>query len=44
MSIAQAIRVARFDDLDDPGSRGFDPAGQGGDTLMIAVAMRSLHI
>ena len=32
---AQAIRLARFDDLDDPGSRGFDPAGQGRDTLLL---------
>ncbi|RDK02473.1 Rieske (2Fe-2S) protein [Paraburkholderia lacunae] len=36
MSVATlAVRLARFDDLDDPGSRGFDPAGQGRDTLLL---------
>ncbi|GLU33235.1 Rieske (2Fe-2S) protein [Trinickia caryophylli] len=29
------IRLARLDELADPGSRGFDPAGRGRDTLLI---------
>lgn len=36
MSVAAlSIRLARFDELDDPGSRGFDHAGQGRDTLLL---------
>lgn len=32
---ALPVCLVRFDDLDDPGSRGFDPAGQGRDTLLL---------
>ncbi|MDH6153414.1 MULTISPECIES: Rieske (2Fe-2S) protein [Paraburkholderia] len=36
MSVAALpIRLIAFDELDDPGSRGFDPAGQGRDTLLL---------
>ena len=30
-----AIRLARIDDLADPGARGFDPFGAGRDTLFV---------
>lgn len=29
------IRLARLDELEDPGARGFDPAGHGRDTLLL---------
>ena len=36
MSVAALpIRLVRFDELDDPGSRGFDPARQGRDSLLL---------
>ncbi|AXF05885.1 Rieske (2Fe-2S) protein [Paraburkholderia hospita] len=36
MSVAALpVRLARFDELADPESRGFDPGGQGRDTLLL---------
>jgi nitrite reductase/ring-hydroxylating ferredoxin subunit len=32
---APPIRLARIDDLPDPGARGFDPDGTGRDTLFV---------